>query len=200
MSKEQMMSSFDELLTDRRLTRARVEEHLAALGMEPELLDGDYACLASGGSSGLRGVFVQTLEEYTEFVACIVRRGMAIVIAAGGPPPGGHPIGIVAASAPVHSSGFSAAVAAGYPLRLIPAPATLPVAEVVRRLNEPQPPALLPHTSKLVTLAAEQRAGRLRIQPRALTAMSETVTAEDRGTIESSFESRSSRSSPPPKD
>ena len=32
MSKEQMMSSFDELLTDRRLTRARVEEHLAALG------------------------------------------------------------------------------------------------------------------------------------------------------------------------
>ena len=166
MSKEQMMSSFDELLTDRRLTRARVEEHLAALGTQPSLVDDDYLCLASGGSSGLRGVFVQRLEEWLEFVACIVRRGMAAVIAAGGPPPGGHPIGIVAAAAPVHSSGFGAAVATGYPVRMIPAPATLPVAEVVRRLNKARPPALLAHTSKLVTLAAEQRAGRLRIEPR----------------------------------
>ena len=104
------MSSFDELLTDRRLTRARVEEHLAALGTQPSLVDDDYLCLASGGSSGLRGVFVQRLEEWLEFVACIVRRGMGAVIAAGGPPPGGHPIGIVAAAAPVHSSGFGAAV------------------------------------------------------------------------------------------
>ena len=187
MSKEQMMSSFDELLTDRRLTRARVERHLAALGTEPRLLDGDYVCLASGGSSGLRGLFVQKLEEYLEFVACIIRRGMAGVIAAGGPPPGGHPIAIVAAAGPVHSSGFCAAVATGYPVRMIPAPATLPVAEVARRLNEAQPPVLLAHTSKLVTLAAEQRAGRLRIAPRAITAMAETVTAEDRATIEASF-------------
>jgi phenylacetate-coenzyme A ligase PaaK-like adenylate-forming protein len=187
MSKEQMMASFDELLTDRRLTRARVEGHLAALGLEPSLLDNDYVCLASGGSSGLRGVFVQTLEEYLEFVASVVRRAMAAVIAAGGPPPGGHPTGIVAAAAPIHSSGFCAAIATGYPVRMIPAPATLPVAEVVRRLNEAQPPTLLAHTSKLVTLAAEQRAGRLRIEPRSITAMGETVTTEDRGTIEASF-------------
>ena len=60
---------------------------------------------------------------------------------------------------PVHSSGFGAAVATGYPVRLIPAPATLATAEVVRRLNEAQPPALLAHTSKLITLAAERRAG-----------------------------------------
>ncbi len=187
MSKEQMMSSFDELLCDRRLTRARVEGHLAALGMEPGLLDNDYVCLASGGSSGLRGVFVQTIEEYLEFVACVIRRGMAGVIAAGGPPPGGLPIGIVAAAAPVHSSGFGAAVATGYPVRLIPAPATLPVAEVVRRLNETQPPTLLAHTSKLVTLAAERRAGRLRIEPMTITAIGETVTAEDRSAIEAAF-------------
>jgi phenylacetate-CoA ligase len=187
MTKEQMMSSFDELLTDQRLTRARVEGHLAGLGMEPRLLDDDYVCLASGGSSGLRGVFVQTLEEYLEFVACIVRRGVARAVATGGPPPGGLAIGIVAAAAPVHSSGFGAAVATGYPVRLIPAPATLPVAEVVRRLNEAQPPALLAHTSKLLTLAAERRAGRLRIEPMAITAIGETVTAEDRGAIEAAF-------------
>jgi phenylacetate-CoA ligase len=187
MSKEQMTSSFDELLTDRRLTRARVEAHLATLGMEPRLLDSDYVCLASGGSSGLRGVFVQRLEEYLEFVAGIVRRPLARAIAAGGPPPDGLPIGIIAAAAPVHSSGFGAAVSTGYPVRLIPAPATLPVAELVRRLNDSAPPALLAHTSKLTLLAAERRAGRLRITPMAITAMGETVTAEDRATIEAAF-------------
>jgi phenylacetate-CoA ligase len=187
MSKEQMMSSFDGLLTDRRLTRARVEEHLGSLGIEARLLDERYVCLASGGSSGLRGVFVQTIDEYVEFVASVVRRLMARVISAGGPPPEGLTVGIIAAAAPVHSSGFGAAVATGYPVRLIPAPATLPMAEIVARLNRLQPPVLLAHTSKLVELAAERRAGRLRITPTAITAMAETVTAEDRATIQAAF-------------
>jgi phenylacetate-CoA ligase len=73
MSKEQMMAGFDELATDRRLTRARVEQHLAASGEQPSLLAGRYVCLASGGSSGMRGVVVQTIEEYAEFVASFLR-------------------------------------------------------------------------------------------------------------------------------
>jgi phenylacetate-CoA ligase len=119
MNKEQMMSSFSELLADRRLTRTRVKEHLATLGTEPRLLDGEYVCLASGESSGLRGVFVQRIEEYLEFVAGIIRRPLARAIASGGPPTDGLPIGIIATAAPVHSSGFGAGVATGYPVRLI---------------------------------------------------------------------------------
>jgi len=164
-----------------------VEDHLGSLGMAARLLDDQYVCLASGGSSGLRGVFVQTLDEFVEFVASVVRRPMARAISAGGPPPEGLTLGIIAAAAPVHSSGFGVAVATGRPVRLISAPATLPVAEIVRRLNRLQPPALLAHTSKLVQLAAERRAGRLRIKPIAITAMGETITAEDRATIAAAF-------------
>ena len=61
------MAGFDEVLTDRRLTRARVESHLMASVDAPGLLSGRYVCLASGGSSGLRGLFVQTADEYAEF-------------------------------------------------------------------------------------------------------------------------------------
>ena len=160
MTKEQMMASFDELVTDRRLTRARAEEQLVASADGPGLLYGQYVCLASGGSSGLRGPFVQTVGEYAEFAASVLRRAMARASAAGGPPPGGLPVAIVAAASPVHSSGFAAAVARGYPVRMIPAPATLPAGEIVRRLNDAQPPALLAHTSALMLLAGEQRAGR----------------------------------------
>jgi phenylacetate-CoA ligase len=187
MTKEQMMASFDELLTDRRLTRARAEQQLAASAHDPGLLDDQYVCLASGGSSGRRGLFVQTAGEYAEFAASVLRRAVARVSAGGAPPPGGLPVGIVAAASPVHSSGFAAAVARGYPVRMIPVPATLPAGEIVRRLNDAQPPALLAHASTLVQLAGEQRAGRLRISPRAITAMSELLTGDDRIAIRDAF-------------
>ena len=187
MTKQQMMAGFDELLTDRRVTRARAERHLAACAREPSLLDGRYVCLASGGSSGVRGVFVQTAGEYTEFAASVLRPAMARVFAAGGPPPGGLPVTIVAAASPVHSSGFAAAAARGYPVRMTGVPATLPTAEIVRRLNDAPPEVLLAHTSTLALLASEQHAGRLQISPRTITAISELLTGEDRNTIHGAF-------------
>lgn len=187
MTKGQMMAGFDEIVTDRRLTRSLVERHLAASTAEPALLLGRYVCLVSGGSSGLRGVFVQALDEYTEFVASVVRQARARMTAAGGPPPEEMVIAIIGAASPVHSSGFGAAVAAGPPVRLIAAPATLPLPEIVRRLNAAQPPALLGYPSKLAELAREQRGGQLRIAPRSVTANSEVLTARDRTAIADAF-------------
>ena len=144
MTKAQMMEHFDEVVIDRRVTRRAVEAHIAASAAEPALLLGDYVCLVSGGSSGLRGVFVQTAEEYAEFAASLTRRAMAAFLADGGQLADGLVIGIVAAASPVHSSGMAAATAAGPPLRLISAPATWPIAAIVECLNAAQPPALRP--------------------------------------------------------
>ena len=159
MTKTQMMNGFDEVVTDRRLTRELVDQHIAASSAEPSLLFGDYVCLVSGGSSGLRGVFVQTAEEYAEFTASVIRRAMAAFLASGGHPADGMVTGIVAAASPVHSSGMAAATATGPPFRLVPAPATLPTARIVERLNAAQPPALIGHATKLAELAREQSAG-----------------------------------------
>ena len=187
MTKSQMMASFDDVVTDRRLSRGLAERHLAASAHQPGLLLDQYVCLASGGSSGLRGVFVQTLGEYADFVASLVRPGYARALAAGGPPPGGLVLGIVAAASPVHSSGFGAAAAAAPPVTLIPAPATLPLPEIIARLNAAQPPALLGYASKLAELAGEQLAGRLRIAPRSVTSVAELLTPADRAVIERAF-------------
>jgi phenylacetate-coenzyme A ligase PaaK-like adenylate-forming protein len=84
MTKAQMMDSLGEVVTDRRLTRDRVDRHLAASVDQAALLLGDYVCLVSGGSSGLRGVFVQTAEEYAEFAASVTRRAMAAFLGGGG--------------------------------------------------------------------------------------------------------------------
>jgi phenylacetate-CoA ligase len=112
---------------------------------------------------------------------------MARVMAAGGPPPDGLPVTIVAAASPVHSSGFAAAVARGYPVRMTAVPATLTLAEIVRRLNDVPPQLLLAHASTLVLLAGEQRAGRLRIRPLMVTSISELLSSESRAAVGAAF-------------
>jgi len=184
MTKAEMMANLDGLLTDRRLNRAGVENHLEAMTDEPRLLLDDYVCLASGGSSGERGVFVQTVEEYADFVASLMRRRIAAAPAS--PMRGGRAIALVAAASPVHSTGFGAATSGG-PVRLVAVPATLPLPELVDRLNAIQPPAVMGYPTKLAQLAAEQLAGHLRISPRSVTATSELLTEEDRTVITDAF-------------
>ncbi len=70
---------------------------------------------------------------------------------------------------------------------MIPVPATLPAGEIVRCLNDTQPPALLAHTSALMLLADEQRAGRLRISPQSITATSQLLTDQDRNAVRDAF-------------
>jgi phenylacetate-CoA ligase len=187
MTKDGMMASFDELVTDRRLTLQEVERHLAASSGEPSLLLDDYVCLASGGSSGSRGVFVQSLAEYMDFGASIIRPGMARAIAAGGPGPEGLVIGLVAAGSPIHSTGFATAVLRSPPVQLRGVSATLSLAGQVDRLNAIQPPMLIGYASALARLAGEQLAGRLRIAPRAISSTSEMLFPEDRDAIGAAF-------------
>jgi phenylacetate-CoA ligase len=187
MTKTQMMADFDDVATDRRLTRTLAERHITDSATEPPLILGGYIVLASGGSSGLRGTYLQTPEEYLEFGATCFRRAMAAFIAFGGQPADGLVVGMVGAASPVHSTGFAASVATGPPVRFISAPATLPTATIVDRLNAAQPPALLGYASKLGELAAEQRAGRLRLQLLAVTSCAEMLTSEAREAIHDAF-------------
>lgn len=187
MTKADMMENFDAVTTDRRLTRDLVERHLARAVTDPSLLLGDYVVLVSGGSSGQRGLFVQTVDEYAEFAASVTRRGMAATMAAGGLPPEGLVIGMVGAGSPVHSSGLACVTATRPPVRLVPAPASLPIAEIVQRLNAAQPPNLLAYAAKLAELAAEQRDGRLKLNLRSVTSMSEAISAAERMAVTEAF-------------
>ncbi len=185
MSKTDMMAAFDEVVTDRRLTLASVERHIAESSSLPTLLFDEYVCLASGGSSGLRGIFVQRLAEFADLAASIMRPSIARLIAAGSSGDG-LVIGAVMAASPVHASGFGIATMSG-PVRFVSVPATLPIADAVDRLNRLQPLALMGYPTKLAQLAREQMLGRLAIAPRSVTSTSEQLTAETRATITTAF-------------
>ncbi|HWM59527.1 MAG TPA: hypothetical protein VNO83_16990 [Pseudonocardia sp.] len=64
---------------------------------------------------------------------------------------------------------------------------TLPLPKIVAQLNALQTPVLFGYPTVLARLAAEQRAGRLRIAPVAVTCTSETCTPELRAAITDGF-------------
>ena len=187
MTKADMMENFDAATTDPRLTRDLVERHLARSVSEPSLLLGDYVVLVSGGSSGQRGLFVQTADEYAEFAASVTRRALAATVASGGLPPEGLVIGMVGAGSPVHSSGLGAVTATRPPVRLVSAPASLPIGEIVRRLNAAQPPNLLAYAAKLAELAREQREGRLKLNLRSVSSFAEAISMPERIAVTEAF-------------
>jgi phenylacetate-coenzyme A ligase PaaK-like adenylate-forming protein len=145
--------------------------------------------LATGGSTGRRGVFVFDPPAKAMFILSIIRSLLAGLHAAGGIPPGGLPMAMVGAGSAVHATGAAAAETVGtdVPVRITSVPVTLPWPQIVDRLNALQPPALIGFASALARLAAEQSAGRLQIAPMVIISTSETLVPEARAKITAAF-------------
>jgi phenylacetate-coenzyme A ligase PaaK-like adenylate-forming protein len=189
MTKSEMMESLGDVFTDRRLNRGLVEQALAATTAEPVPILAQYTALASGGSSGQRGVFVSDSEARAGMILSVLRSMMARLGAAGPLPPGGLTIAMVSAASAVHATGSLPAWGTGgpLPLRAISVPVTLPLAEIVERLNAVQPAILYGYSSMLARLAVEQGAGRLRIAPMSVVTNSETLVPGQRTLIREAF-------------
>jgi phenylacetate-CoA ligase len=72
MTKDDLMANWDGVVTDRRLTLDLVEGHLAGLESDAYLFDRFHA-VASGGSSGRRGIFAFGWREWAEAYAGFMR-------------------------------------------------------------------------------------------------------------------------------
>src|SRR5512133_817123 len=72
MTKDDLMANWDQVVTDRRLTLGLVERHLAGLDADAYLFDEVHA-VASGGSTGRRGIFVFGWREWAVAYAGFLR-------------------------------------------------------------------------------------------------------------------------------
>lgn len=188
MTKADMMASLDEVFTDRRLSRRMVEPALADTGPEPNVILEQYVALASGGSSGNRGVFVYDRPALTSFATAVSRPPIEAPVAL--EQPEGKPVfAMVTAASPMHATGMTVALCEGdnAPAKVHSIPATLPIADIVQQLNDVQPEVLSGYASMLTRLAGESRAGRLTIAPQQVSSTSETLHPEMRAVIRSAF-------------
>lgn len=182
MTKDDLMEHFDEVVTDRRLTRDVVEAHLATLSNDAYLLDEYHVC-ASGGSSGRRGAFVYDFEGWVtawgSLIRFIMRRTTEVFGHASAPP-------VVALIAAEKASHMTAAFGQTFRVPSLPIhrlPATWPLSRIVAALNEIQPDSLQGYASIIHQLTGEAAAGRLRIAPRIVGTTSEPLLPEIREAI-----------------
>jgi phenylacetate-coenzyme A ligase PaaK-like adenylate-forming protein len=182
MTKDEMMDHLDAVFTDARLSRALVEAHLGRIGVDDAYLLDEFHVFASGGSSGRRGVFVWDWDGWVRFGLCLGRLSMRRRMA--DPGLGADAVEVVvAAEKASHMTGVTTFL----PPTLHRVPATRAIPDIVAELNRLQPALLRGYPTALTALAAETRAGRLRIAPRMVTAHSEPLLPEPRRAMEDAW-------------
>ena len=179
MTKDEMMASFDDIVTDPRLSLDVVEAHIAGMGGTPRYLLDEFLVLTSGGSSGVRGVFVLGWDAAIDFAAPVFRAGILHPTELRPDRrPGRNRLSMVGAGKGYHGTRAAGGVFAGAVYDVQSLPATMPIDELVAALDEFQPDQLNGYPSRLATLLAEQRAGRLHIAPGKVTFWAEPFDDE----------------------
>lgn len=194
-SKKLLMARFDDWVTDREVTRERVQEFVADPDLVGHRFLGRYLVATTSGTSGLRGLFV--LDELSMAVhtavgsrasgalgvggavRALARGGRTAIVTA----PGGH---------------FSTVASAAWFRRERPMLGRIlrvfsinqPLADLVAELNRYNPASLTGFLSMLMLLAREQEAGRLRIHPAMVIPGGETATPESLELLTSAFRAK----------
>lgn len=184
ITKDDLMENWDAIVTDRRCMLAAAEAHLAHLTTDAYFLD-DLHVIASGGSSGKRGVFLYDWHGWAVSWLGISRGLFTTPLPAGRVPSG--PVVTVAAYSASHATS-ALGETFSHPARpTVRAPVTLPLAEIVERLNSAQPSVLQGYASMLSLLCEEARSGRLHIDPVLIVSSSEPLLPEIRAKAEATW-------------
>jgi phenylacetate-CoA ligase len=186
MKKADLMEHWDDIVTDKRLNLDLVNNHLDSLDTDQYLLD-EYHAVASGGSTGLRGVFAYDWQAWTLLFVMLFRRNYQNLMqqpeGAAAPPVRAT----VAASTATHLSSALPQTFFGTLGTLHRFPVTLPIAEIVEGLNRVQPNYLGGYPSALYLLSHEARTGRLRISPEQINTFAEPLLPEIRQALEENW-------------
>lgn len=189
VDKPTLMGAFDRWVTDPAVTLAGISAFVADPGRAGQLYQGRYFVATTSGTTGEPGVFVDdaharavyrsisylidldwlSLPQWVD-MARLRGRWSAVVGS------GGHYAGAAWMEHQRQTSRWRS-----HHQRVIPA--QQPVPALVDQLNAFDPAVLTSYPSVLKILAAEQRAGRLRIRPVIIEASGESLDTDDRRLI-----------------
>jgi phenylacetate-coenzyme A ligase PaaK-like adenylate-forming protein len=186
MSKQDLMGSFDEIVTDPAVRLADVNAHLSSLDGDA-YFRGELHAVASGGSSGVRGVFVWGWDAWATVQLTALRRSLLDRISdpelVSRPPVAM----IVAAENATH---FTSAVSETFATGAVETHrfrVGAPLDQIVTGLNEVAGDNFATYPSMLARLVGEARDGRLTIEPRRVLTMAEPLLPEIRKAAEDTW-------------
>ena len=198
VAKRDLMAHFDEWVTDPDITLESLKrDFLSDPALAGSLYLGRYHVVTTSGTTGDPAVIVHDAESWA-MLALVGRRGRWQFVAARTVLWGmaRHGLRVAALFAAGGHSGAAAAVESArrrspfFARRFRVFSVLRPMPDLVRELNAFQPTALEAYPSALLLLAAEQRAGRLQIQPVMAITAGEHLAPGVRSYIEATFACR----------
>ncbi|NMN96395.1 phenylacetate--CoA ligase family protein [Antrihabitans stalactiti] len=180
MTKQDAQNEWDSIVTVNDLDRAQAERILAEQQWF-SYTPGDEQIFSSGGSSGVRGVYVWDWNYYVS-AACLAWRVQAreeLRTQGNGP----ARLAVLAAGTPPHASTplFDVPTAAGMETAVIPV--GVPFDEILAAVAAAQPTHMVGYASVIGRLARAASAGELKISPVRVSTNSEPLLDEDRQAI-----------------
>jgi phenylacetate-CoA ligase len=194
LTKSILMSNFDEIVTDRRVSKTIVADFLTRSSNPQDRLFNELTVMHTSGTSGEVGYFLYAPADYKRMNQHPRRNGRAfrgllkgrkkpfsrIRVAFYGAT-GGHYAGVTSIASMQRGLRRLLVRAAAFEVNT-------PLPDIVDALNEFQPDFLIGYTTALRMLATEQCAGRLKVSPRAVVASGEVTTKSDLDTLSGAFE------------
>ncbi len=182
-TKQDTLEHWNDFIADQVITREQAELHLKNFrdgATDNPFYDNQYLLFATGGSSGLRGLFVWSLEDFADLICQVYRYPIRDHELKG---PGTKQAIIVAptwlhASLPVFVNNPDDTVQVKH------FPASMPIKEMGKRLEEYQPDYLIGYSTVLVELSHLANSGDLlHIQPSYISTNSEPLDESGRDSI-----------------
>lgn len=195
VTKPELMDRFDDWVTDPAVTRESLEAFLADGSLVGRLYLKRYAACFTSGSTGVRGLFLQDENAMAVATAQTLVRGV-MGLAANRRSEGRKRVLRLRRASVLATGGHFATYAITERIRrrfprLFGGNRTFsvltPLTQLVRELNEYEPTVLSGYPNAISVLAHEMTAGRLRIAPRVIITMSETLDDASREQIAESF-------------
>ncbi len=185
LTKQDLARYFDDIVTDRRITRARIVDFLAQSSDGGNLFDGKYHVMNTSGSSGhfachvfSHAAWISAASLGVRVAPLRLRQRVAYVGVAKG-----HSGGVNLAQ-----SGNQGANKLFYQMRAYDV--LQPIHEVIDDLNAFQPRVVTGYATMLKELAEAQLQGKLRIRPWRVASGGEPLLPDARALIERAFQTQ----------
>lgn len=180
LTKQEAQTHWDSIVTAPNLTRDAAE-HLLAEQQWFSYTRGDQQVFSSGGSTGVRGVYVWDWQLYVS-VTCLAWRHQAAAERRAAQP-GPTVLAVVAAGVPPHASTPLFDVPTTPGMQTVVVPAGDPFDEILAAVSKAQPTHLVGYASVIGRLARATMAGTVDLKPVRVSTNSEPLLDEDRQAI-----------------
>lgn len=185
MTKQDVIENFDEIVTDRLITKRAITDFLESSQGPLDLFRNQYYVLHGSGTSGETGIFIYSQKDFA--------RGMA------------HGIGLVSfnlqskrkriAFFGATNGHFAGVAMVSISKRLAPRlffktktfEISRPIHQIVDQLNAFKPDIIIGYATAIKMLAEKKIEGKLKVKPSVVESCGETLTLTDREFIENTF-------------